>query len=334
LPALQTHPGKPAAHGNPAPEPGKLLPFLLLAAQPPTTEAPLPELRAEPPADPDQLAAAPEPLVFADLALLQNFIPQLAVPPSRLAPAPPALRQLADTAMPAVPLAFRPAKARSAPEAERGVARSAAEPPESPAAPAAERPSIVASIPLARSQPARQPITLDIAPVLQPLLQLAEPPRGSSEAAPNLPVHQQADSPAIELGTVIDRLEETRIQSREGRSEVNVPHPDFGQVTLALSIAADDQLGIAMPDAPAELRSAVGQAFAPPPRSEVVPSQPAADGGMAGSADPRSQDTRRDPQSSGGRSDPSRATTDGERNRQFTTSSDNHRKPSGRGVLA
>lgn len=339
--ALPLQAVKPAAHGKITAEPGRFLPLLPLTAAELAPDAISEMLPAEFAASTERVVtdkpeAAPAPFAYADLALLHIGAPQFAAPAEARVKTPDAApvpeRQLATVAALGLPMSVRPGKERAIPVVEGANPAISPEPADLPAAP-----TIAASIPLSRPQAARQPLglhALEPAPALQPAPQLAEPQSGGADTAPNLPDFQQPAMPEAELGTVIDRLVETRIQSREGRSEINLPHPDFGRVTLALSLAGQDRLSIAMPDAPAELRNAVGQAFAPPPRAETAPAAPTADSGLSTSSDPRSQDARRDPQSSSGRSDPSRSNTYGADNRQFTTNSDNHRKPSGRGVLA
>jgi len=328
------HVSKPAAIiGKAVPVSGKSLPEL-----PPATGAPLPvplpttlETPATPP-DAELPREQTQPLEFADLILLQSWNGAAATLPgvAKRPLAAPAEREMAASAalnLPVVQLVARPAKDRPP----------VANEPPSPITPESAAPPPIAAVPLTRITHDRAPLALRPAdtPLLAPTApQLADPQTASPEAAPNAPSTEQPAAPEIELGTVIDRLVETRIQSREGRSEVNVPHSDFGRVTLALSLAGQDRLGIAMPDAPAELRAAVGQAFAPPPRSETAPPAPATDSGFTNASDARQQETRRDQQSPGGRGDPSRPNTYAENNHQFTTNRDNRREASGRGVLA
>jgi len=180
------------------------------------------------------------------------------------------------------------------------------------------------------------------APIQQAASQLAEPASfaGANANAPaaDQPAAEQQTAPDIELASVIDKLVLTRSQSREGRSEMHVPHPDFGRVTLALNLAGSDRLSLSMPDAPAELRQAVGQAFAPPPsRSEQA--QTGADSTFGNPADTRadarSGDQRRDagtnPQ---GRSEPPRPHTSAGRTGLNDQSTPPRRTANGRGVLA
>jgi len=322
-------------HGQPgktAPQTGNVLPLLL-----PTAETPLiAALPGDTAAPNDQAEAAPEGLSLDDLALLQNCGPQLAASAemqakaAKAAPAPE--RQLAASAAINLPLAIRPGKDRTTTPTEASSPAVPAETTDSQTAP-----SVVASVSLVRPQAARQTLAAHVfepVSVQQPALQLAEPQGPSSEPSANVPAFEQAAMPDAELGTVIDRLVEGRMQSREGRSEVNLPHPDFGRVTLALSLAGRDTLSVAMPDAPPELRAAVGQAFTPPARTETASASATADSSFASGAEARSQDSRRDPQSSSGRGEPPRANTYGEQNRQFTTNRDNRRQANGRGVLA
>jgi len=77
----------------------------------------------------------------------------------------------------------------------------------------------------------------------------------------------------IELSALVDRLVESRVQARADRSQIDLSHPDFGRVTLALSLRGDDRLAIDLPGAPGELRQAVGQAIGPATRSEASSGQ-------------------------------------------------------------
>lgn len=329
--------GKAAPVGKSIPDTGKALPELPLAiAVPLPASLPakaLDETRTAPP-ETELPEATTSPLAFADLALLQggNGLAAAMRPgPVKRPTAAPVEQQMAAAAALNVPTAQLPARAAKD-RAPVGSDTAAPVAPENAAAP-----PVIAAIPLTRAAHDRLPLAPRAA---EPALfaaavpQLADSQSAAPEATANAPVTEQAAAPEIELGTVIDRLVESRIQSREGRSEVNVPHPDFGRVTLALSLVGADRLAVAMPDAPAELRAAVGQAFAPPSRNETAPPAPATDSSFTSANDARSQDTRRDQQSSNGRGDPSRANTYGESNRQFTTNRDNRREASGRGVLA
>jgi len=322
-----------AVTGKGVPMPGKIppeLPLIIAARLPgalptkPLADTPATEPETELPKEQTQ------PLEFADLILLQGFNGVAAAHPgaAKRPTAAPVERQMAAAAMilPVAQLIARPAKER----APMGIEAASV----TPAIPTA--PPVIAAIPLARTAHDRAPLTPRTAEpaVFAPAAPLLADPQTAPEPSANAPAFEAPAAPEIELGTVIDLLVETRIQSREGRSEVNVPHPDFGRVTLALSLVGQDRLGIAMPDAPAELRAAVGQAFAAPPRTEPTATAPAADTGFSASSDPRGQDTRRDEPGHGARGDQSRPTTYADHNRQFTTNRDNRREASGRGVLA
>ena len=327
------HPHKSAAPGKTPPETGKLVPLLPLAAESVATGVKSMLATDEPTEAADKTKAAPASLPFADLALLQNWAPQ-----PGLAAEPPAKPQTPYSLPDPQLIAAAPLDLQTAMRTTKGRSPPAAEAPAPVSDPETTGdPPIVVSIPLVRSQSARQPIAPhapEPAPLPQPALQLAEPPPTPPEPAANGTASEQPTPPEAELDAVIDRLVETRIQSREGRSEVNLPHPDFGRVTLALSFAGQDRLSLTMPDAPAELRAAVGQAFAPPARTDSAPAVPPPESGFASASDARGQTANRDHQSSGGRGDPSRANTYAAQNRQFTTNADNRRQASGRGVLA
>jgi len=71
-----------------------------------------------------------------------------------------------------------------------------------------------------------------------------------------------------DIAQLVDRLVEGRVQARADRSQIDVPHPDFGKVTLALGMRGEDRLSIDLPGAPQELRQAVVQAISQTSRSE------------------------------------------------------------------
>ena len=323
---------KPATTGKGVPHAGKLLPVLLPA------KSLLPDAVAEVPVTPttklievqpatDETEPLPVPLAPESIALWQNLglLPQLSAPVQALAPE----QQLAVTVGSTLPLAApieRPRKDR-----EPLVSQPSTLALEIESEPPSASPPLTATIPLARihsQHPPRETLPTEPSAPLPPPPQLASP----QPTAPAFPVNSESPAaPEIELSQIIERLVENRIHARETRSEVKLAHPDFGRVTLALNLAGQDRLGLTMPGAPAELRAAVGQAFAPPTRSEPAP---AADTAFTSSSDARNHDARREQQSSGNRADPSRATTDAAHNRRFTTTGDNGRKASGRGVLA
>ncbi len=64
------------------------------------------------------------------------------------------------------------------------------------------------------------------------------------------------------LAQLVDRLIETRVAARSERNQIDIAHPDFGRVTLAVGLRADDRLSVDLPGAPTELRHAVSQALA------------------------------------------------------------------------
>lgn len=161
---------------------------------------------------------------------------------------------------------------------------------------------------------------------------------GASEAAPAYTAATPVDAP--DLAATVDRLVENRIASRETRSEVDVPHPDFGRVTLSLSLDAGDVLAVDLPDAPAELRTAVTAAFAAPQKAERADSQPAPAIDLAANASSAAADDRRNGEAQRGNAqDNARAFAE-----RQSARSDNHptqagpasgpRSASGRGVLA
>ena len=89
---------------------------------------------------------------------------------------------------------------------------------------------------------------------------------GLTQAAPvnqaGLPVASAAPVAQASLEQLVDRLIEARVAARAERSQIEIAHPDFGKVTLAVGLQANDRLGIDLPGAPQELRQAVGQALA------------------------------------------------------------------------
>ena len=326
---------KPAATGKDMPRAVKLLPDLLFAqAMQPVAAAEVLETPTTEPAEvqptADEAESVPV-LLPADLAFLPNPVPFPPLPAS--AQALPAERQLTAAAALTLPLAAPIERTRRDCET-LGSQLATLAPHEAENGPPPASPPLTAAIPLARihsERPPREIVPAELSAPLPPPLQPANP----QPTAPASPVNTEAPAaPEIELGQIIERLVENRIHARETRSEVKLAHPDFGRVTLALNLAGQDRLGLTMPDGPAELRTAVGQAFAPPNRSEPAPPAAAADTAFTSSSDARSQDTRRDQQSSGNRADQSRGNTDAAHNRQFTTSRDNGPKASGRGVLA
>ncbi|MEN7536818.1 hypothetical protein [Aurantiacibacter flavus] len=89
---------------------------------------------------------------------------------------------------------------------------------------------------------------------------------GSAVRVGSAPVHPTGAAPTsptdTSLAQLVDRLIETRVAARSERSHIELSHPDFGRVTLAVGLRADDRLSVDLPGAPAELRHAVGQALA------------------------------------------------------------------------
>ena len=89
---------------------------------------------------------------------------------------------------------------------------------------------------------------------------------GSATRPAHGPVHGHSAAPSsstdTSLAQLVDRLIETRVAARSERSQIELTHPDFGRVTLAVGLRADDRLSIDLPGAPSELRQAVGQALA------------------------------------------------------------------------
>ncbi|RIV81333.1 hypothetical protein D2V17_17450 [Aurantiacibacter xanthus] len=89
---------------------------------------------------------------------------------------------------------------------------------------------------------------------------------GSAARPAHGPVHGHSAAPTTatdtSLAQLVDRLIETRVAARSERSQIELTHPDFGRVTLAVGLRADDRLSIDLPGAPSELRHAVGQALA------------------------------------------------------------------------
>ena len=88
----------------------------------------------------------------------------------------------------------------------------------------------------------------------------------SAVRAGSAPVHPTGAAPSgptdTSLAQLVDRLIETRVAARSERSHIELTHPDFGRVTLAVGLRGDDRLSVDMPGAPTELRHAVGQALA------------------------------------------------------------------------
>ncbi|WP_137681386.1 hypothetical protein [Aurantiacibacter suaedae] len=89
---------------------------------------------------------------------------------------------------------------------------------------------------------------------------------GSAVRGVSAPVHPTGAAPTsptdTSLAQLVDRLIETRVAARSERSHMELSHPDFGRVTLAVGLRGDDRLSIDLPGAPTELRHAVGQALA------------------------------------------------------------------------
>ncbi|OYX66888.1 MAG: hypothetical protein B7Y88_03390 [Sphingomonadales bacterium 32-64-17] len=88
----------------------------------------------------------------------------------------------------------------------------------------------------------------------------------SAVRAGSSPVHPTGAAPSgptdTSLAQLVDRLIETRVAARSERSHIELTHPDFGRVTLAVGLRGDDRLSVDLPGAPTELRHAVGQALA------------------------------------------------------------------------
>ena len=89
---------------------------------------------------------------------------------------------------------------------------------------------------------------------------------GSAARSGSTPVHPTGAAPSgltdTSLAQLVDRLIETRVAARSERSHIELTHPDFGRVTLAVGLRGDDRLSVDLPGAPNELRHAVGQALA------------------------------------------------------------------------
>ena len=102
------------------------------------------------------------------------------------------------------------------------------------------------------------------APVEAPSSSLVD--TSSAVRAGSAPIHPTGAAPTsptdTSLAQLVDRLIETRVAARSERSHMELTHPDFGRVTLAVGLRGDDRLSIDLPGAPTELRHAVGQALA------------------------------------------------------------------------
>lgn len=90
----------------------------------------------------------------------------------------------------------------------------------------------------------------------------------ASATTVNAPASNQNGVQDVDLAQLVDRLVESRVQARADRNQIELNHQDFGRVTLALGLQKDDRLSIDLPNAPSELRQAVGQAISAASRSE------------------------------------------------------------------